>query len=135
MNRQLTTYAVSEDLKAALVAANLLPLPAVGNVFYEGSADTVHLLSFEISNEFRTSTIESGVIRFDCVDPSDMVQAYCDMDLYVPIASVGPSFTDGVFSDGQWTWTIVKDTVEYVGTDVNKANAMAKAFIQVLETL
>ena len=135
MHRPLTTFAVSEDLKAALIAANQLPLPAIGNVFYEGSADITHLLSFEISNEFRTTTIESGVVRFDCVDPSDMVQAYADIDLYVPISNTGPSFTDGVFADGQWTWTIVRDAVEYVGVDVNKANAMAKAFIEVLGSL
>lgn len=103
-----TSFNVSNNLKTALQAKGLYPEVEAGQAFYEGSATDIHLLE-----------------RF-----------WMEPELDIIIAQTpGVEGSSGVFTNTTWTWTIKYNGVNYTGTDASKPDAMAKAFIKVVNLL
>jgi len=134
-----TSFNVSNNLKVALQAKGIYPPTETGQTFYEGAANDIHLLSEPQANgTFRTTNVTAGVVSFDFVRGDDplLTRFWMEPELTDIIAGTpGVEGSSGVFANNVWTWTIVHNGVNHTGTDSSKPDAMAKAFIKVVNLL
>lgn len=134
-----TSFNVSNNLKTALVAKGMYPPADTGQTFYEGAGNDIHMLSEPQNNgTFRTTNVTAGAVSFDFVrgdDPS-LTRFWMEPELDVIIAQTnGVENSSGVFANNVWTWTITFNGQNFTGTDASKPDAMAKAFIKVVNLL
>ena len=134
-----TSFNVSNNLKTALQAKGLYPAVETGQAFYEGAANDTHLLSEPQANgTFRTTNVTANAVSFDFVRGDDplLTGFWMEPELDVIIAQTpGVENSSGSFANNVWTWTIVHNGVNHNGTDASKPDAMAKAFIKVVNLL
>ena len=134
-----TSFNVSNNLKVALQAKGIYPPTETGQTFYEGAANDIHLLSEPQANgTFRTTNVTAWVVSFDFVRGDDplLTRFWMEPELTDIIAGTpGVENSSGVFANTTWTWTIVFNGQNYNGTDASKPDAIAKAFIKVVNLL
>ena len=134
-----TAFAVSNNLKTVLQAKGLYPEVEAGQAFYEGSATDIHLLEWQQNNGlWRTTNVTAGAVSFDFIQGNNpaLTRFWMEPELDIIIAQTpGVEGSSGVFTNTTWTWTIKYKGVNYTGTDASKPDAMAKAFIKVVNLL
>ena len=134
-----TSFNVSNNLKTALQAKGLHPATETRQAFYEGAANDIHLLSEPQANgTFRTTNVTANAVSFDFIRGDDpaITRFWMEPELSDIIAGTsGVQGSSGVFANNVWTWTIVHNGVNHNGTDASKPDAMAKAFIKVVNLL
>ena len=134
-----TAFAVSNNLKTALLAKGLYPIIETAQSFYSGAANDIHLTIEGFSDGFfRTVNITGTTPSFDEIDSQDpsLSRIWSERELNILIGNTpGVEGSSGVFANTTWTWTIKYNGVNYTGTDASKPDAMAKAFIKVVNLL
>ncbi len=134
-----TAFAVSNNLKTALIAKGIYPAIETAQSFYSGAANDIHLTTEGFSDgAFRTVNITANVPSFDFIDSQDpaLSRIWSERELNILIGNTpGVENSSGVFTNTTWTWTIKYNGVNYTGTDASKPDAMAKAFIKVVNLL
>ena len=87
---------------------------------------------------FRTTNFTAGVGSFDFIEPNDptLSRIWSARELEVLIGLTdGVEGSSGVFTDPSWEWTVAYNGQNYKGTDSSQSDAMAKAFIKVLNVI
>lgn len=137
--REKTSFTVSTNLKTALEAKGLGNQMQTGQAFYDGAANDIHLTDDQYDDgSFRTINITAGVVSFDFIEPSDptLVRMYTDRELSILIGQTsGVGGSSGVLNGSTWTWTIPFNGVDKSASDTSKPDAMAKAFIKVVNII
>ena len=139
LKREKTSFTVSTNLKTALVAKSMLREMQPGQAFYSGAANDIHLAHEQGDDgAFRTTNITAGVVTFDFIDPSDdtLVRLWTERELSVIIGALnGVQNSSGVLNVSTWTWTVVFNGQSFSASDSSKPDAMAKAFIKVVNII
>lgn len=138
--KEITNFTTSQELKVAMLSKGIDVSPMPEQVVYDGSANDQHLIIADTSDgSYRTINQVSGNVSFDFVDSTDpaLVRAWSKRELDVLISIYpGIEFSDYITNGGTpvtYTHTVRYNGINYSATNQNLPNAMAKAFIKVLE--
>lgn len=134
-----TGFDESLALKTALQSKELYPRYESGQAVYDGVENDQHLLHDERADGwFRSVNINQNQVRFDFIDSrndSALVRIWTEIELYNLIGIFsGVSFSNATFSNPNWTHVITFNGQNFQGVDPIRANAMAIAFTNVLNS-
>jgi hypothetical protein len=138
--RNVSNFTNSNALKTALTAKALYPRLEVENMVYDGAQNDVHLLHGQFDDGwFRTLNIRPSGVTPEFIDPNDdaLVRAWTVREVYSYIFQILNNINNitSTLSGNTWTYTIIRNNINYVGTDSNEANAACKALTACVNAL
>jgi hypothetical protein len=133
--KETTTFNTSSTLRTALQAKNLLGIPDVNQVYFNGANET-HLLIADMSDgTFRCIIKSTSGVDFDfhSIDDAEYIRQYTVREVQIMIGSYPNVSNLQVEEQGNnKTVTITHNGIASVGTSQNIADAHDLAFITVL---
>ena len=137
--KEKTSYAVSGNLKTAMIAQNAYPVMGSDMVYFDGAANDRHFTHGQWQDgTFRTLNILPSGIDVDFIDPTDaaLVRQWTVRELFEQIGAFpGVQNYQIQPSGNQWRYFIIRNNVTYEATNANPADACALAFTQMLNAV
>jgi hypothetical protein len=138
--RNTASYSNCLALKSALQTRGLYPAMLADATYYDTTQNDIHLAHGQWEDgSYRSVNLRNNSVFFDFIDPNDdaLVRAWTVREVYAYIFQILTGINDvtSVPSGNTWTYTIIRNNINYVGTDANEANAACKALTACVNAL